>query len=215
MSEIPSDFLNKCLDFALSLNRTLVPTNTFRSRTGAEFLYIGGAKHYPILVNERLYQFLQTIWAVGTVFLILGLVFIAFVFLSVLVESVSSYCRERREREQEEDPHPIPLTVPPGTTPDGDPPSYSECAHIYQDRSPPLIERYLQKAVTTRDSYYILQAFQPTLTERPSATGVYIEVTPRNFCRNFSCDIATCTKPHKFHIYVPCANKHHHQMEII
>ena len=209
----PPFLINSCLEFAKSLNKTFSPNVTFKTaKTGTEFIFIGGTKHYPILVNENLYKFLQTLWFFGTIVLICAVILLVVALLLSLGEAIVKHCKPVRPARASS---PIPLTVPPGTQIQGAPPSYSESVRIYRDRHPPLIRRYLGQPVTTKDSKYILLAFQPILDSQPTATGVYIEVTPQGFCRTFDCDEPNCVRRHRFYIYVPCASNEHRQIELV
>ena len=193
--------LAKCIDLVSTLTNYSETTNlTFRTKTGIEFVHVNGNQHYPILVNENLYKFLQTIWTFGTV---LSIVFVSVVCLSWLNHFCRWFCRDRtfrptisREHAETNQHHP-PLSSTVRRLP-------SELASIVPNPvriKSSFIDRYLHQPVLTQDTHFVIKAFNCGNTI--AATGCFLEITPKKHCININCSPEHCNLQHIFYLYIP------------
>jgi len=190
--------LAKCIDLVTSLaNYTGNASEiSFRS-SGIEFIHVGGYKHVPILVNQNLFKFLQSLWTAGTIILLLCLSVIVLSWLNNFckwfcpIEPQLPYCTEP-------DPEQLtPITRRLNRA--------VELANLNCYKATiPFIDTYHHKPVLTKDNRFLIKTF---FQKNISPSGIYLEITPRVHCPNINCLPEHCTSEHVFHIWIPSSER--------
>ena len=206
----PSDFaLAKCVEFVTSLSNYTgnVTDITFKTKSGIDYVHVGGNRHYPILVNESLYRFLNVLWTFATILIIVFAVVIVLSWLSHIIK----LCLVPRRR---------PIVRFGANAGSGGasalnsiPSSYTDSLHLTPIRSTKFVQRYLHKPVKTTDSHFTFQTFDNGNQIKP--VGTFIEIRPVNPCNFLNCKADRCDNRHIFHLYIPCDCISHSQPRLI
>ena len=187
--------LAKCIDFVTTLSNYSgnISEISFQS-SGIDFVHVGNNKHVPILVNETLFKFLQTLWTVGSlIFLLLTVV----IFLSWCNNFLKWFCPAQPEPLHFRETHQHSPIVR-RTNRNG------ELIELNCRKATlPFIASYFLKPVLTQDNFFRVKPFFPK-TNTLSPSGVYLEITPKVHCPNINCLPANCESQHVFHLWIPC-----------